>query len=102
MSEVKWTPEPLDVDEDYRPGMAWNRHLVLARDHNMRIAFMANFTPHHDAAERWANLLAAAPELYEALKIVTNTLVYLKGEDWETIRSARAVMAKARGEGTER
>ena len=109
MSEVKWTPEPLDVDEDYRPGMAWNRHLVLARDHNMRIAFMANFTPHHDAAERWANLLAAAPELYEALADVTrryekalHDLGWSEGRAELCTFEAHAALAKARGEGTER
>ena len=114
MSEVKWTPEPLDVDEDYRPGMAWNRHLVLARDHNMRIAFMANFTPHHDAAERWANLLAAAPELYEALAEMLSLwegfskdelkrrhlLGFIDTPALERIFAGRAVLAKARGEGT--
>ena len=107
MSEVKWAPEPLDVDEDYRPGMAWNRHLVLARNRDMRIAFMANFTPRHDAAERWANLLAAAPELYEALVDCAaalervDTLRHLDPE-FPALDKARAALAKARVEGTER
>lgn len=35
--------------------------------------------------------------LVENLQIVTDTLAYLKGENWETIKSARAALALAKG-----
>jgi len=65
MSEP-WQPQPLIVDHDTRPGMGWNMHICLADVPDSRIAFMANFQ-NEEVGEKWANLLASAPELFSAL-----------------------------------
>jgi len=62
MSESKHTPGPWRVDEDSRPGMAWNRHIYGPE--GLAICFMA----HSDgkAVERDeanAALIASAPTL---------------------------------------
>lgn len=67
MSDVKWTPGPWWVNEDSRPGMAWNREIVHG-DGSNRICFMAHSdgrTPKCDRAN--ALLIAAGPQLYAAL-----------------------------------
>ena len=56
------------VDEDHRPGMAYNRHIVRETIPNERICFMAHDGPEHDHEfEQYARLIAAAPDLYAAL-----------------------------------
>jgi hypothetical protein len=59
------TPGPWLADEDDRPDMEWNIHVVRADEPDCRICFMAI------GSETQANaqLIAAAPELLAALKI---------------------------------
>lgn len=67
MSEPKWIPGPYVVDNDYRAGMSYNRHIVLDRDPNMRLCFMAHDGEVGDVAfKATAQLFAAAPDLYAA------------------------------------
>lgn len=42
MAEAKFIAGPWRVDDDDRPGMAYNRHIVLDRDPDMRVCFMAH------------------------------------------------------------
>lgn len=70
MAEPKFIAAPWAVDPDYRPGMAYNRHIVLDRDTDMRICFMAHDGEAGDAAfKATAHLIAAAPDLYAALRL---------------------------------
>ena len=46
--------------------------------------------------ERFRALEAENARLREALVSVTNTLAYLQGEDWETIKKARAALQPAK------
>ena len=48
-------------------------------------------------AEANAHLIAAAPDLYEALKVVMREYGYLMGSDAEA-KDARAALRKARGQ----
>jgi hypothetical protein len=65
---TKHTPGPWHVDEDDRPGMSWNRHIYSsATDH--AVCFMAHsggVDAERDKAT--AHLIAAAPELLDALR----------------------------------
>ena len=70
------TTERWFVDGDFRPGMEWNRHIM--RDKNTAVCFMAHSagrTPEGDAAR--AKLIAAAPQLAEALR---DCLAYLEND----------------------
>jgi len=62
MSESKHTPGPWRVDEDTRPGMAWNRH-IYGPDGNA-VCFMAH-SDGKDVERDEANaaLIARAPDL---------------------------------------
>lgn len=61
-----FTPGPWFVVEDDREGYEWNRHICWDQNGEHRIAFMAS-----DAGtEPNAHLIAAAPDLYEALKLI--------------------------------
>lgn len=68
MSEAKHTPGPWYVDQDERPGMQWNRH-IHSQTADYAVCFMAHSDgkdPARDEAN--ANLIAAAPNLLEALR----------------------------------
>lgn len=65
-AETKFTRGPWYVIQDDRDGMEWNRHICWDPAGDHRIAFMAS-----DAGtEANAHLIAAAPELYEALSVL--------------------------------
>ena len=105
MTEPKWIPGPYAVDPDYRPGMAYNRHIVLDRDHNLRIAFMAHDGEARDAEfKATAQLLATSPKLYAALDRASRALavaVRAAGGDpaeHEACVEAFAALAEARGD----
>lgn len=51
-----------------------------------------------DECEANAHLIAAAPELYEALWVATEHNALRFGEDHNTVIQGRAALAKARGE----
>lgn len=62
-----WTDGPWSIDRDYRPGMAWNNHIVAANGD--RICFMAH-SGEADNIEGEANarLIAVALDLYHELE----------------------------------
>lgn len=67
----KHTPGPWTIDNDHRPGMEYNRHILQRDDPNMRIAFMAHDNgrnPKKDLAN--ARLIAAAPDMLRALETI--------------------------------
>lgn len=71
MAEPMFIAGPWRVDDDSRPGMAYNRHVVLDRDPDMRICFMAHDGEAGDAQfKATASLIAAAPDLYEAAQLL--------------------------------
>lgn len=62
---------PWYVDEDTRPGMGWNRHILDARGH--AVCFMAHSGGDDTAGDiAKAKLVAAAPDLLEALRDLLN------------------------------
>lgn len=96
MTAAKHTPGPWHIDEDPRPGMEWNRHINSAPA--MTVCFMAHSdgnAPERDAAN--ARLIAAAPELLEALRAIISD-----GMHCDVVPhlqdKARAAIAKATGE----
>lgn len=101
MSERSWIPGPWAVDPDDRPGMAYNRHIVLANDPNQRICFMAHDGLEGDHAfKATAYLIAAAPELYDAivaiLDVDASPAARSPGAFHEVFEQAREALAKSR------
>lgn len=106
----KHTPGPWYVDEDMRPGMSWNRH--IHSDRNTTICFMAHSDGKaEEMDEANARLVAAAPDLLEALKACQLELHYcskqLESEGWTTgstvtkaLESGLVAIAKAEGGAT--
>lgn len=105
-AETKFTRGPWYVIQDDRDGMEWNRHICWDPAGDHRIAFMAS-----DAGtEANAHLIAAAPELYEALDALINAPIIYTGATEEPmvtcglemvqpfLNSALAALSKARGE----
>jgi hypothetical protein len=105
-----FTKGPWEIDNDYRPGMSWNRHIVSAENPDVRICFLTHSNgknPDQDAAN--ARLIAAAPELCDAVESVLNYAVmddFLDGKSHENlvfgIRKSdllklRSALAKAKG-----
>lgn len=95
----KYTPGPWTVDENHINGSinAGKRHVALANfynchDEEMRVT--------RDQQKANTQLIAAAPDLYEALKII---LEYPYGDaspfdDPPVMNQARAAIRKAEGE----
>ena len=88
--------------------MAYNRHIVLDRDPDQRIAFMAhNGEKNDEEFKATATLIAAAPELFTALAalIKIGPRPWIEGavvtwEAWDAAyRAAETALAKARGDG---
>ena len=96
----KYTPGPWRVDEShiYGPINAGKRHVAMANfynchDEEMRVT--------RDQQKANTQLISAAPDIYEALKII---LEYPYGdasplEDPLVMERARAAIRKAEGEG---
>lgn len=62
----RYAPGPWRVDPDPRPDMEWNNHIYAADD--MAVCFMAHSDGKDGARDRAnANLVAAAPQLLDAL-----------------------------------
>lgn len=97
MSETKHTPGRWSIARDPRPGMDWNSHIVdKKRGH--AICFMAHSdgaSPERDEAN--ARLIAAAPDLLEALRAVDVLFGHLATDSTQRIwlDNARAAIAKA-------
>lgn len=95
----KYTDGPWEVDPDDRPGMDYNNHVISAQT-SERICFMAHGGPsRQDEYDANARLIAAAPDLLEALKAVLpegwgddDTMDHIPG-----VKQARAAIAKALG-----
>ena len=103
MSDAKFTPGPWraeswnDVDSSCRPNSCGD-YFVVSGEYDM--CYMA----HHvvsgiDHTKQDANLIAAAPDLYEAL-VVAATSMAVSGyaEDHPAIKTALTALSKARGE----
>jgi len=95
--ETKFTPGPWVVDPDDRPDMEWNNHIISATHPHLTICFMS-----HDGdginehGEANARLIAAAPDLLEALRPFAN-FACDEPCDCHNCR-ARAAIAKALGQ----
>ena len=93
MSETKWTQGPWVVDER---GTAHQPSVMAKLSH---VASVGNAQPWCEAKPQWlanAQLIAAAPDLYEALIAIMDD-PRGKGIDPEHRRMARAALAKAKG-----
>ncbi len=97
MSEVKWTPGPWKLDDDGSCDVLANSGELLASVYPMMSAYRQR--------ESNARLIAAAPELYEALWTLLDCLIgttkhdlpgYVGSQD--TADRIFAALAKARGE----
>jgi hypothetical protein len=81
-----WEIEPHDLaDKDFRVGPA-----IIDYD-----------DVDHQQADANAFLIAAAPDLLDALKEITNAMSYIAGNDrsiHEMMRASRAAIAKATGQ----
>ena len=96
MTETKWTPGPWTVD---RPSDQ-NQRMHVVREFNWRlVASMENcnkFLAYADETRANANLISAAPDLYDALKETLE--IAARNESGDYIERANAAMRKARGE----
>lgn len=86
------------VDEDDRPGMEHNRHIVEADAPHMRICFMAH-SDGHSPDEDWANarLIAAAPDLLEACKEFVRKVECGEARSTKSYNQMKAAISKATG-----
>jgi len=100
MPDFPLPPTPWTVDPDEREGMDHNNH-VFSSDRD-RICFMAMPFGDPQPLQNAATLIAAAPDLLEALEECLAEL--WPGRDFgpvlPCIEKARAAIAKAKGEGT--
>jgi hypothetical protein len=87
--ETKWTPGPWEMG--WMPADEQCRHTVETADRGQVIA-----TKIRSVAD--AQILAAAPDLYEALAEIVRVLDSLGGVQSSRVIAARAALAKARGE----
>lgn len=85
-------PGPWAIDRDDRPGMEWNNHIVACVKPDMAICFMTNsYGDDNSEAEANARLIAAAPDLLEALQGVLRVADRATDE----FDAARAAISKA-------
>ena len=92
----KYTPAPWNYYTEPQP----NGCPIIGNDKGLMVAMLAhsiNYPDQREEAEANARLIAAAPELLQALQEVT---AYCKelGFDWSCLIQARAAIAKATGE----
>lgn len=97
MSERKWTPGKWSVyeveRETYWPGIdAGRTSIVVWGDQQENNGVQGDTL---EEAKANAHLIAAAPDLYEALDRLVR---YINAPSTEAYLSARAALAKARGE----
>jgi hypothetical protein len=100
MSEPKWTPGPWSASQTYPPG-DWCIH---ARGIPWQLAYLRGHSEIDWPLEATARLIAAAPELYEALLASEEELRLIHMKDTSVVynpalRTQMALaLAKARGE----
>jgi hypothetical protein len=104
INSTAFTPGPWHADADTRPGWEWNWHIMEGPDSPNRVCFMANTSPDMEKAEANARLIAAAPDMFEALESLN---AHWNGEgdydnspdDEERLQQkVTAALAKARGD----
>lgn len=113
---TNFTPGPWFISRDDRPNMEWNNHISSVELPHITICFMTHDgTKENIWAEANAHLIAAAPDMYEALfnlhRYHTDKEYRIKSEKDAEIATdgnvsqfealadiARNVLAKARGE----
>jgi hypothetical protein len=84
-----FTPGLWVIDPDNRPGMHWNNHIVSEPNPNLTVCFMTHDgTPENLTGEANARLIAAAPEMLEALKGIA------EAQGWDDAGYLRAEYAK--------
>ena len=99
MSETKWTPGPWVYDPDFEPED--EPAIWTAGDIADAVAYLSTSAPNSDEEiVANAHLIAAAPELYEALLAVVDCWDRGGLEVDALIEGARAALARARGEVT--
>ena len=111
MTETRWTKGPWTVsDGEHEAGVVTGRtvHFGVDRGPSFDI-FDAGDSPHETVDDEWmanAHLIAAAPDLYEALERVLLDIDFMVEDGTITdvrediiYTNARAALAKARGEG---
>jgi len=94
--ENKWTPGPWRVDDD---GVDYP--LIIGNDEKYVCEILFHPQPSQQVAN--AHLIAAAPDLYEALETAESCIVDVVGAFGvkvpdEILQEIRAALAKARGE----
>ena len=98
MSTLKHTPGPWEVIDRAQQHNtdALHRYLIMQPEGNN--TFIAKTIKEYDSVDDLSNarLIAAAPELLDALRLVLAHDGALTGADWTAIRAA---IAKAEGEG---
>lgn len=103
---ASFQPGPWWVNPDDRPGMAYNREIVFG-DGDNRICFMAHSDGKNLGRDKAnADLIAAAPSLFDALAALMNIgpRPWIEGaqvtwEAWDAAyEAAEIALAKARGE----
>jgi len=87
-------PSPWHVDSDDRHGMEHNNHILAANGNTVCFMAWSGDPEHNEDHEKAAHLIAAAPDLLEALQQL------LKADDNQSRSWARAAIAKALGEAT--
>ncbi len=93
MSEPKWTPGPWTTDL----GPNESAEICMAPDGEL-IADCYLMTTGNGSGHANARLIAAAPELYEALQAFVNWRYAEDPDDGSVTDAAYAALAKARGE----
>ena len=97
MNKTNWTPGPWEVQRD----SGLRIYITQPNDAKNRVpgyyAEVRRFTPNANQVEANAKLIAAAPDLYDALELLVDTN---DSGGWPSaaIVIARAALAKARGE----
>lgn len=100
---TNWTPGPWSLSDEVERDGLLSRQVYGAPEGMLAIVRTANQGRHYGAAN--ANLIAAAPDLYEALEALMGDATFKlakKGGNLEEIMAhtsqARTALAKARGE----
>jgi hypothetical protein len=99
-SEPRFTEGPWMAELDYRPGMSLNIQIVSERDPNIRIAVMTSDGSFAAQVKANADLIAAAPNLYAALRRLVIAVYGSEEEapEWPNGGEYAEALALARGE----
>ena len=110
VTETKWTPGPWHWDSDPVQNDPYNRvrYRVVTKGKTITQVYYSSYEGGPTNAEADAKLIAAAPDLYEALKRARNSLATaiqanveapdFNVNDHVVIKQIDAALVKARGE----